>query len=254
MSATTREIDSSDKEVDLPLLPYELTDDKHRYESDALFPKTYKHVENALDTSLAAITVHRRRQLYMILATSCITCLTTISVIAATWMLSSGQASWTTSSRMPFVYDQVFSIDSPQARGCGSTIEEAIALGCRFDELSDLWLPQACSRKYEEEYLRSNNGGPFVYWSDPHGKHMITNRSQYAGVATYFSTTRDHLRHCEYNLYRFADSLTTGDPVGHAEGFGPHMRHCANVLGKFANLAPDIDNIDVDTESTFGFC
>jgi hypothetical protein len=247
-------MNSTHEEVDLPLLPYELTNDKHHYESERLFSDTHKHIDNALDKAATAITIQRRRTLYTILLTNCITCLTTISVIAATWILLSERARWTISSRATFVYDEVYSINSLQARGCGSTVEEATALGCQFDELSDLWLPKACSRKYEEEYLRSNNGRAFVYWSDPNGDHVITNRSQYAGVATYFSTTRDHLRHCEYNLYRFADSLTTGDSVGHAEGFGPHMHHCANVLGKFANLAPDIDNIDVDTESTFGFC
>ncbi|KEQ90515.1 hypothetical protein AUEXF2481DRAFT_33946 [Aureobasidium subglaciale EXF-2481] len=247
-------MDSPHEEVDLPLLPYEPTDDKHHYESEILFSGTDKHIDNALGKSVTAITIRRRKKLYTILLTNCITCLATISVIAATWVMMSERSRWTISSSTTFVYDEVYSIDSPQARGCGSTVEEATALGCRFDELSDLWLPKACSRKYEEEYLRSNNGGAFVYWSDPSGDHVITNRSQYAGVATYFSTTRDHLRHCEYNLYRFADSLTTGDLVGHAEGFGPHMHHCANVLGKFANLAPDIDNIDVDTESTFGFC
>lgn len=242
------------EEYDLPLLGCESLADKSHVDADALDLESHSHIVSQTSSSSASNSAHRHRQLYTIMVTSIVTCLATILSVASLWLLSSKPSSWTMASEPPFIYDKVYSIDSPGVKGCGTTVEEATALHCRFDELSDLWLPQHCSRKWEEEYLRSNNGGPFIYWSDPEGKHVISDRSQYAGVATYYSTTRDHLRHCEYNLYRFADSLTTGDLVGHAEGFGPHMHHCANILGKFANLAPDIDNIDVDTISTFGFC
>lgn len=245
------------EQSDLPLLPYELADEKYRSRSETLPPHVHnghRHIKDTFDPLSRTADINRRRQLYSIIIASFISCLVTVFVIAGLWTILHKRAILIITARTPFKYDQFYSIDSPQATGCGSTVDEAIALDCRFDELSDLWLPQKCSRKYEDEYLRTNNGGPFLYWLDPEGTYVVTNRSQYAGGATYYSTTRDHLRHCEYNLYRFADSLMTGEPVGHAEGFGPHIHHCAEILGKFANHAPNIDNIDVDTVSTFGFC
>ncbi|MCJ1301988.1 hypothetical protein MMC08_004789 [Hypocenomyce scalaris] len=250
-------MNSLEEQADLPLLPHELADEKHRSQSETPPPQIHnrhRHIIDTFDPLSETAAVRRRRKIYTIIITSFISCLATVFVIAGLWTFLHKRAILTITASTPFKYDQFYSVDSPQATGCGSTVEEAIALDCRFDELSDLWLPRKCSRKYEEEYLRTNDGGPFVYWLDPEGKHVITDRSQYAGGATYYSTTRDHLRHCEYNLYRFADSLMTGELVGHSEGFGPHMHHCAQILGKFANLAPDIDNIDVDTVSTFGYC
>jgi hypothetical protein len=198
--------------------------------------------------------VSQRRQLYTVITTSAISCFTTTFVITCLWALLHKQAIFTNPPSTPFIFDKFYSINSSRMTGCGNTINEAIALNCSFDELSDLWLPQKCSRKYADEYSRTNNGGPFLYWVDPKGSQIVTDRSQYAGGAVYYSTTRDHLRHCEYNLYRFADSLMTGELVGHSGPFGPHMHHCAQILGKFANLAPAIDNIDVDTKSEFGYC
>jgi len=242
---------SPKEEADLPLLPSDHLHEKDLSQSEASAQQRYYQHQDTCDTlrhSVDKAAIRRRRQFCTIIATSLISCLTTLVIVAGLWTSMQEKAS------TPFIYDEVFRINSPSATGCGSTVSEAIALDCRFDELADLWLPRKCSQKYEEEYLRTNNGGPFLYWLDPEGKHVVTNRSQYAGGATYYSTTRDHLRHCEYNLYRFADSLTTGELVGHHNEFGPHMHHCAEILGRFANQATNIDNIDVDTVSTFGYC
>jgi len=250
-------MNSLEEQADLPLLPHELLGEKYRSQSETPPPQMSNRRRYIKDTSgplSETAVVRRRRKFFTIITTSFISCLATVFVIIGLWTFVHERAILTITASTPFKYDQFYSVDSPRATGCGNTVEEAIALDCRFDELSDLWLPQKCSRKYEEEYSRTNNGGPFLYWVDPGGKQVVTDRSQYAGGATYYSTTRDHLRHCEYNLYRFADSLMTGELVGHSEAFGPHMHHCAEILGKFANLAPNIDNIDVDTVSTFGYC
>ena len=242
---------SPKEEADFPLLPSDHLDEKDLFQSEGSGSEKYYQYQDTRDTlqsSLDTAAIRRWRQSYTIITTSLLSCLTTLFIIGGLWTSTHKQPS------APFIYDQFFSINSPRATGCGSTVSEAIALDCRFDELADLWLPRRCTQKYEEEYLRTNNGGPFLYWLDPEGKHVVANRSQYAGVATYYSTIRDHLRHCEYNLYRFADSLTTGELVGHDSEFGPHMHHCAEILGRFANLAANIDNIDVDTVSTFGYC
>jgi len=182
-------------------------------------------------------------------------CLLTITIITITLAFLHQQSLFVLlTPSTPFIYDQFYNISSPRATGCGTSIVEAKASGCIFDELSDLWLPPQCSRAFEQEYLTTNHGGPPVYFVKPDGEERISDRSQYAGGPIYYSTTRDHLLHCEYNLYRFAESLKTGARVGHAGDFASHMKHCARMLGQFANMAPGIDKVDVDTISTFGFC
>ncbi|KAG9243662.1 hypothetical protein BJ878DRAFT_568254 [Calycina marina] len=235
---------------DLPLLP-------DSYEEHSLSQSGSSGTEEFIprqytrDTFLPSpeTTASRRRgQLYIITITVFISCLMTSLIIA-------GLLSYTHNSiSTPFIYDNFFATNAPGTVGCGSTVAEAKALGCHFDELGDMWLPERCPRTYEAEYLVSNNGGPFFYYTNIDGKELVANRSELAGLQTYYSSTRDHLRHCEYNFYRFADSLVSGERVGHENKFGPHMHHCAQILGQFANLAPNIDNIDVDTVSTFGYC
>ena len=224
----------------VPLLPAELTDEKcgRPFSEDSREPPM-------------PLGIPRRKHRRAVLLGSLASSLATASVLIG---LGSAWIRYREQWSGPFIYDAYFSIESSHFGGCGTTVKEAISNNCRFDELSDLWLPQSCSHKYEREYLQSNDGGPFLYWTDPSGKNQVSNRSQYAGGATYYSSTRDHLKHCEFNLYRFADSLETGERVGHRDAFSDHMHHCAMILSKYAYLAPDIDNIDVDTVSTFGFC
>lgn len=237
---------------DIPLL---LQEPAHGESGTSLDATSTENLECKLQPGpCKRAAMQRNREIRIALIVSTLSSLSTALFLVILWFFCWQGASKIHVTSGSFKYDQFYSVDSPHAIGCGTSVQEAIALDCQFDELSDLWLPRRCSRKYEHEYLQSNNGGPFIYWTAPDGETVVTNRSEYAGGSTYYSTTRDHLRHCEYNLYRFADSLVTGELVGHSEGFGPHLHHCATILGRYANLAPDIDQIDVDTVSTFGYC
>lgn len=137
---------------------------------------------------------------------------------------------------------------------CGGSVEEARSRGCTFDPLSDLWLPPKCSRRYQDEYIDFNHGRPWRYWADPEGQHEIFNRSLYVNDVPYFSKTDDHLVHCALNLFRLADSLTTGALVGHDGPLGAHVQHCATSLLNFALAAPELDVISTPTISRIGFC
>jgi hypothetical protein len=228
-------MNSLEEQADLPLLTHDLADERLHSRSETPSPQIHnRYNRDAFDPLSETAAARRRRTFNTTIITSFISCLATISVIAILWAFLHERAIVTITASTPFKYDEFYSVDSPRLTGCGSTVEEAIALGCLFDELSDLWLPRKCSRKYADEYSRTNNSGPFLYWADPEGKHVITNRSQYAGGATYYSMTRDILCHCEHNMYRFADSLMTGELVGHSDTFAPHMHHCAEILGRFA--------------------
>lgn len=245
---------STDDLSELPLLRDELLEDDCGFQTRAT-PQPRSHSEKydfektiTGSSSHYDVLRHRKCRRAIIIAVI-LSSLTTFTLMLAAWTLSVRM-----SRAQPFVYDEYFNRERPGTITCGNTTDEAISRGCRFDELADLWLPTKCSNAFEKEYLKTNNGGPFVYWTDTTGQHLVSNRSLYVGGNTYFSTTRDHLVHCEYNLYRFAHALKTGEPIGHDGTFSDHMHHCANMLGMFANKAPGIDNIDVTTESGFGYC
>ncbi len=250
-------MDPPEEDADFPLLPQKFAEEKDHSSLQTPQHRTQgqgRYIDDAFAERLVKSATRKRKQFSLIVTTSFFSSLATMFIITGFWTLLPQKVISTNTTNTPFKYEEFYSIASPSATGCGSTVEEALALDCTFDELSDLWLPRKCSRKYEADYLATNDGAPPVYWTAPDGQYSITNRSHYAGGAVYYSTTRDHLHHCEYNLYRFADSLMTGELIGHSEGHGPHMHHCAAILGRFANMAPNIDNIDVDTVSTFGFC
>lgn len=64
--------------------------------------------------------------------------------------------------------------------------------------------------------------------------------------------------HCQYNLYRLAESLRTGSYVGHDDGqaLSEHLHHCVMNMAEFALKAPShaLDVTDVITEPGFGYC
>lgn len=181
--------------------------------------------------------------------------ISTVAVIASLWLVwNAFQNSFELFQHKPFIYDLAFTKNQVGVVSCGDSIPEAMARGCTFDELADLWLPPKCSRAYVEQYAISYNGGSFPYYADQDGKHQIFNRSLYVGDMIYWSTTRDHLVHCQFNMFRFTHSLRSGSIVGHDGTFSGHVEHCATLLTQYALQAPGIDNIDVETQSGFGYC
>jgi len=108
--------------------------------------------------------------------------------------------------------------------------------------------------------MTANNGSAFPYWTDRHAKELISGHpSIYAESDTIFWTSRrNHIYHCQYNLFRLADSLRTGAYIAHNEeqSVVDHIHHCVKTIMEFALQAPaqEIDATDVIVEATFGFC
>jgi len=140
---------------------------------------------------------------------------------------------------------------------CGSSVEEAASNNCTFDPLSDLWLPQECSRAYNEEYVNFKDGAPWRYWADEEGHFEIFNRSSYVDGQHYWSTEEDHLVHCAFMILRFADTLETGVGFGldGRKTLTEHMSHCTNALLRAALTGgADLDFINTETKSGIGSC
>ena len=122
-----------------------------------------------------------------------------------------------------------------------------------------MWMPQKCTQSYSDQYMVANDSGPFLYWVDRKGEQLLDDPSLHVGGGSVFWTTRrNHIVHCQYNLYRLADALRSGEYIGHDDGqsLPDHMHHCIKTMAEFALKAPahDIDLIDVITEPGFGYC
>ena len=69
--------------------------------------------------------------------------------------------------------------------GCGSSIEEAIAKGCKYDEMGATWLPDVCrDDELTAEFNRAGPGpnGQWPYWRD-HKKTIPMNLDDMAALA-----------------------------------------------------------------------
>ena len=159
----------------------------------------------------------------------------------------------------PLRWETAVNRHRPGTLSCGATLEEAISRNCVFDELSMMWMPQKCTQSYNRQYTSANHGGPWDYWLDEKGEQSISDPSQHTGDGqTFWTTTRAHVVHCQYNLYRLVHALKTGDYIGQMDdsSISDHMHHCIRTMADFAMKAPaeGLDIVDVIVEPSFGWC
>ena len=196
-------------------------------------------------------TSKQRRDLFI---ASVISSLTTVLV-----MLGLFVAAYRFAQSRPLLWESSIGSHRPGTVSCGTTTEEAILRSCIFDELSMMWIPPKCTQSYSDQYMVANDSGPFLYWVDRKGEQLLDDPSLHVGDGSLFWTTRrNHIVHCQYNLYRLADALRSGEYIGQDDGqsLPDHMHHCVKTMAEFALKAPahDIDLIDVITEPGFGYC
>ena len=115
--------------------------------------------------------------------------------------------------------------------GCGTSIEEAKQLQCRFDFYSVAYYPPACFAEAEHE-LYSKMAGYEYEWGLPdqspipalevvEGKHMNT-----------FATPKFHEVHCIYEWRRLIRALAEKRPLDKKLAEYTHSRHCSHIILK----------------------
>ncbi|GAP92932.1 putative udp-glc gal endoplasmic reticulum nucleotide sugar transporter [Rosellinia necatrix] len=147
---------------------------------------------------------------------------------------------------------------------CGKSVEEAQRAGCSFDRLTKTWLPAACPRDYEEEFVRyptQLNITEWKYWTDLSTTEEITDDSMAVFAETksrnapsWVSTLRMHIAHCAFGLKRRSDSLDAGGRLDLATSPLDHTHHCLDMLLEAAMRAPGIDVPLAQGKVIFGAC
>ncbi|RDW87934.1 hypothetical protein BP5796_03628 [Coleophoma crateriformis] len=138
--------------------------------------------------------------------------------------------------------------------GCGTSIAEAQQKGCTYDQLTLRWLPQTCSRVGLREYLDANSPTGWKYWLDNEGKMPVQNISTYMNGTALYTTEREHLTHCAYQLIRAADGLNKRGAVDTRARDFAHNHHCAMRLLGAAMESSRLDEITTFVHNAFGTC
>ncbi|KAG5980404.1 hypothetical protein E4U55_004071 [Claviceps digitariae] len=116
---------------------------------------------------------------------------------------------------------------------CGTTINEAVKLGCKFDTLSASWLPLRCrDDELTAEFDRSGPDGQWTYWADREQTRSLTieqvgalavNPSQQAQVWTTFGW---HVTHCSFYWRKEHRMRMRGLQVEGRYNKESHIKHC----------------------------
>ncbi|KAI1754836.1 hypothetical protein F4782DRAFT_491744 [Xylaria castorea] len=147
---------------------------------------------------------------------------------------------------------------------CGKSIEEAREAGCSFDRLTKTWLPAACPRHYEEQFVQypsTLNITEWTYWTDLSATEEITDddmalfaETKARDAASWVSTLRMHIAHCAFGLMRRSDLTNAGERIDLATAPLDHTHHCIRLLLEAAMRAPGIDVPLAQGKVIFGAC
>ncbi|KAM7220095.1 hypothetical protein V8F06_004423 [Rhypophila decipiens] len=114
---------------------------------------------------------------------------------------------------------------------CGTSPEEALALGCHFDIIATAWLPPRCIDKdlvaefeatYPWRYFR-NPDGTDPYPDDGHDALGSQN-------TTIWTTKRWHVAHCLYMWRKLNRALVRGRMTDGETITQWHTDHCTNLI------------------------
>ncbi|KAA8647078.1 uncharacterized protein ATNIH1004_005761 [Aspergillus tanneri] len=135
---------------------------------------------------------------------------------------------------------------------CGWTPEEAKALGCQYDILSNHWVPGLCmDQKAVEEYQTDESWFGFA----------DENRTELLSIDTmsemkyYYTSERDHIVHCAM-LWRkqFRAFFEERDNLDTIIADSEHTMHCSQFLMDMSDKGPDYRNMPIKTWVGYAGC
>ena len=118
---------------------------------------------------------------------------------------------------------------------CGSSIAEALSLGCKYDSMAAAWLPELCrDDELTAEFDRAGPGpgGRWYYWSDPYRENELTliEMAELADSGKPFFTNWEwHVAHCFYFFRKQIRNGFTKASLGTSDPYG-HIIHCEEIV------------------------
>ncbi|KAI6357448.1 hypothetical protein MCOR25_007662 [Pyricularia grisea] len=128
-----------------------------------------------------------------------------------------------------------------KTRPCGHSADEAVALGCEFDQVTTSWLPPRCiDYELQEDFLRLKEGG-WQFWGDDQRKQQF--ELEKIGFITdeIWATNEWHMWHCLYVWRKLARAVHFGSPIDGSTLSLTHTDHCAKMTGsEYATTQPEV--------------
>ncbi|OCL09205.1 hypothetical protein AOQ84DRAFT_291709 [Glonium stellatum] len=151
-------------------------------------------------------------------------------------------------------YPQQPSLHARPLLSCGNSMSEARDNGCTWDDLSKQWLPAACPRIGNEEFLQRQDQWSFYF--EQEARTVIPNISVLVDEnrADWYTTEGEHLTHCAFILLRMAHALFSGDRIDRVTSKYHHAVHCTSYLLNATKWSPNWNVITSRGNSLFGWC
>lgn len=136
---------------------------------------------------------------------------------------------------------------------CGHSTPEARAKGCRYDILSNHWVPAICMD--EEAVAEYQSDGLWFGFGDENKTQRLTIAAMSELDYYYYTSERDHIVHCaslwckQYTAFfegrRYMDTLIASKA---------HTMHCAQFLVSMTEEGPDYWNVPIKTHVGYAGC
>ena len=128
---------------------------------------------------------------------------------------------------------------------CGTSNEEAMRLGCRYDHLAVDWLPPHCiDQSLTDEFDRTGpgTGGSWPYFADWEGGIVVEDIDEFARLGKTVYTTKEwHIAHCLFTWrkqFRAAYYGRDMETWNYDEG---HINHCLRYIMSNDSSLREID-------------
>ncbi len=154
---------------------------------------------------------------------------------------------------LSFQTDQTTETTRTEILHCGNSTSEARSLGCLYDPLTALWMPEPCiDWDAIEAYKRAVN---WHGYRDTQGSERLSieEMSEIVEPAFYYTTAREHVVHCALMWQKQHKGFAQGGLYMDDSSLNyRHTLHCSMVLMKFAEQDPKHLERFI-TENTAGF-
>ncbi|KAK5050519.1 hypothetical protein LTR84_003800 [Exophiala bonariae] len=149
---------------------------------------------------------------------------------SSVWLAISLAIPAISNSRSVGTADQVQNVTSNAwALDCGDSVEEAKALGCKYDVLLNHWVPAPCvDDEFVQEYQEDDSWAAYY---DEDMTHQIMTSDEMSELDIYYTSVRDHVNHCamiwKKQFYVLFEERSAFDSVIVTPY---HTDHCAQYL------------------------
>ena len=123
----------------------------------------------------------------------------------------------------------------PLSCNCGTSVAEAMSMGCKYDLLASAWLPGHCrDDELSAQFDAASSKGSWDYYSDRNGSRSL-NLTEVGLLADhpeerYWTTREWHIVHCVFYWHKLHRSRNTGVQIEGRYDASGHIKHCGMVF------------------------